>query len=252
MSVTARQKAIAIAPKFTSLASVFGSTFIIQAIVRDKRKMETPFHRFLLGMCLTDAMSSTWFFLGTWPVPAGTVGVWGAVGNGGSCIAQGFFSQLSLTTAMYNASLSVFYLLQIGFGWKNAKIRRKVEPFLHGTSVTIGLGTAIAALPLRLYNNDYWECWISPFPTDCQESWKNGGETDCIRGDNASLYRWVFYYGPLWAAIVAVTVCMSMVYRAVLRKEKRMDQYDAQHEHKFSKKVAVQGFWYCELSVIVK
>lgn len=243
---TTNQKAIAIAPKFTALASVFGSAFIIYDIAHNKTRMTCSVHRLLLGMSVCDLLSSSWFFLTSWPIPEGTPGVYGAIGNQATCTAQGFFSQASLATAIYNASLSVFYVLQIRMGWRKDRIARSAEPLLHGVSIGIGLGTSFAGIGLKLYNNDMWECWISPYPLDCKESWKYGSEGNCIRGDNASLYRWVFYYAILWTAIVVVTVCMVSVYRFVLHQEKASEKYGSHsHERKFSKKVATQGYWYC-------
>lgn len=242
----AKQKAIAIAPKFTSLASVLGSTFIIYDIVHDRKRRSCTIHRLLLGMSVSDFLSSSWFFMTSWPIPAGTPGVYGAIGNQATCTAQGFFSQFSLSTAVYNASLSVFYVLQIRLGWQKDRIARSAEPILHAFSLGVGLGTSFAGIGLKLYNNDMWECWIAPYPLDCKESWRYGSEGNCVRGDNASLYRWVLYYAILWAAIVVVTVCMLLVYRFVLNQEKVADRYGSHcHERKFSKKVAVQGYWYC-------
>jgi len=243
-SYSAKEKAIAIAPKFTSFFSMFGSGFIIQEVLRDRRgKLSSTFHRLLLGMSICDLLASSVFFLTTWPIPRES-GVYAAVGNQASCNLQGFFSQFSLTTVMYNASLSVYYLVKIRSGMPTNRIHKRVEPILHFLSLTIGIGTSSAAMLLDLYNNDSWECWIAPLPMDCDESWKNGGETNCIRGDNASLYRWVFYYALLWAAILLVTVCMFLVYRAVLLQERRAARW-GHRDTQLAKKVANQGYWYC-------
>jgi len=150
---------------------------------------------------------------------------------------------------MYNASLSVYYLLQIRLGWRSERIRKWAEPFLHLWPLCFGVATSTTALFLKAYNNDSWECWISPNPQDCDESWKNNGVTNCIRGDNASLYRWVLYYAWLWAAIATVCVNMYLVYSAVLRIEKQFDRYQSasygEVHRKNTKMVARQGNLYC-------
>lgn len=249
MSFTeAQQRAIAIAPKFTSVLSVFGSGYIINEVIfRKRRGQSASFYRILLGMSLADLISSATFFFTTWPIPVGSPGVVGARGNMGTCIAQGFFSQLSIATAVYNACLSVYYVLKICNRWPAERIAKQAEPVMHTMAFVIGIGTSLAGVFLNSYNNDIWECWISPLPLDCEESWKHNGETTCIRGDNASLYRWIFYYAPLWTIIVLVTICMFLVYRTVRKQEQATERYDFEHRQrrKHSKQVAIQGYFYC-------
>lgn len=226
--------------------SMFGSGYIMMKVLKKPRRQRNTYHRLMMGMSVCDFLSSTCFFLTTWPIPR-YENVYAASGNDATCIAQGFFSQFSLATAMYNASLSIYYVARIRNGWNAKRIERKLEPCLHIFALSIGVGTAIAGIFLNLYNNDSWECWIAPKPQDCQESWKNNGVTNCERGDNASLYRWVFYYALLWCAIVIVTIDMFLVYRAVLATERATDRYDStnQRRRKHSKQVARQGYWYC-------
>jgi hypothetical protein len=104
-------------------------------------------------------------------------------------------------------SLAVYYVLVIVKGWKDADIV-KIEPYFHLHALSWGIGTSIAGLTLGLFNPVGWDCWISAAPLGCKESWENNGVTTCERGDNGSLYQWAFYYGPLWAGIVVVTVSM--------------------------------------------
>ena len=159
MSYTAEEKAVAIAPKFTSALSMFGSSFIILKVLQKPKSQRNSYHRLMLGMSICDLLSSTCFLLTTWPIPSDE-NVYGASGTQGTCIAQGFFSQFSLATAMYNASLSIFYVAKIRYMWTTKRIERQLEPFLHGLALTIGIGTATAGIVLNLYNNDSWECWV--------------------------------------------------------------------------------------------
>jgi hypothetical protein len=253
MSFSSKQKAMAIAPKITSALSIAGSCIIVFQVLKGgrserKRKLSTVSNRLLLGMSICDILVSACFFLTSWPIPRGTYNVYGAVGTQGTCIAQGFFSQFSIAVVMYNAMLALFYLIKIRWQWRDNRIATKVEPFMHAYALLFGIGTSAAGVALDLYNNDIWECWISPMPLDCKESWDNHGETTCIRGNNASLYRWVFYYAPLWCAILFVTVVMFLVYRAVRSVEKKNEKYlpaGVRAHRKHSKQVAEQGFWYC-------
>lgn len=157
MAYSAQEKAIAIVPKFTSLLSMFGSSFIIMKVIKKPRGQRNTYHRLLLGMSCCDLLASTCFFLTTWPIPSDEA-VYAASGNQATCVAQGFFSQFSLATAMYNASLSFFYVVRIRWQWNVKRIERQLEPALHTFALSIGIGTAIAGVVLNLYNNDSWEC----------------------------------------------------------------------------------------------
>jgi len=129
-------------------------------------------------------------------MPRGTPFVFGARGSTQTCTAQGFFAQIGVSSVMYNASLSTYYLLVIRYGWPESRIV-KVEPLLHAIPLIFGFATMIAGLFLQLFNYGVWDCWIAPYPLGCEESWRNGGKTTCERGDNASLYQIVSLFTKL-------------------------------------------------------
>lgn len=245
----AKQQAIAIAPKITSFVSVLSSTAIICMIARNtgatntngKEKRNT-YHRLILGMSISDVLASLAFLCTTWPLPKGIA--WGAVGNQQTCSAQGFFSQISITTVYYNAGLAVYYVLVIVKGMSDEVIAKKFEPLIHAQAIILGLGTALAGQFLGLYNPLAWDCWIAPSPLGCQESWNNNGETTCIRGDNASIYQWVFFYAPLWFAIGLVVALMLWIYFVVRANEKSTQRYRAAESQKHSKQVATKAIQY--------
>lgn len=119
-----------------------------------------------------------------------------------------------------SASLSIYYLITIRSGrFKSQQKLHKVEPWLHIIPVAFGLGTAIASLALNLFNYGLWDCWIAPYPQGCKESWRNNGSTTCMRGDNASLYIWLFDLIPKWSSILIVTINMVLVYIFVRNQE---------------------------------
>ena len=178
-------------------------------------------------MCIStvDLIIGTCMFLSTWPIPAGTVGVYGASGTTATCTTQGFFLQLAIMAPLYNAALSLYYLLMIRYSWSEERLRKLRVP-LHGAILVFGISTAVAGLPLTLYNNANLWCWQAPYPWGCLESSVNNGITTCERGDNATtVYRWAFFYAPLWAAIVFATVAMTLVYVKVQRYERASDRY---------------------------
>jgi len=61
----------------------------------------------------------------------------------------------------------------------------------------------------------------------CQETWDapDSVTPNCERGDNASLFRFIFYYGPLWGVIVAIGFLMGILVKHVHSIEKKLLQY---------------------------
>jgi hypothetical protein len=177
-------KAVAILPKFAAFPSILGSLFIVQHVLRSKKRRNRVYHRILLFMNINDFIWSIKAFVSTWPIPDGTFYVHGAHGTTGTCTAAGFLGQGgSLTSILYNGSLTLFFLLVVRYGWKEAYIKRKVEPWLHAVPFAVGWSTAIAGLPLTLYNAFGWTCWINSYPFGCVDN------VNCQRGDNAGIYR---------------------------------------------------------------
>ena len=147
--------------------------------------------------------------------------VYGAVGTTASCSAQGFFSQLNLLGPLYNLNLALYYLLLGKYHLTDEEISERYERYMHPISLTIGIVFAIAGLPLTLYNNANLWCWIAPYPAGCEDNNGQHGDVPCERGHDAWLYRWLFFYCPLWIIIVTVTVILIMLIRSAVSDERR-------------------------------
>ena len=179
-----QQKAIALAPKFFAFPSIVGAFFIVHHVLRSEKRRKGVYHRILLLMSCHDLIYSIKAFVSTWPMPEDTPFVYGARGSTATCVVAGFFGHGgSLTSIFYNGSLTLYFLLVVRFGWKEERIKRRMEFFLHAVPIAIGWSTAIAGVPLDLYNAFGWTCWINTYPFGCVD-----GET-CARGTNAAIYR---------------------------------------------------------------
>jgi hypothetical protein len=223
------QISLAILPKLSSFLSMMGSSLIAYQICVSQRheRFRKPFHRLVLGMCLCDIMASTAWFFTTWPIPSELAAYsFGASGNTHTCTAQGFFAQFSIATVMYNASLATYYTVVTGVlrvkQQQAVTTIRRLEPLLHINALSWGLGTAVASISLQLFNSTGWDCWIAAQPPGCVESWlaPPGESGTCVRGDNATLYIWVFYYAPLWVVILYATITMAYINHRIRRTEK--------------------------------
>ena len=248
MITPTQQILLAILPKFSAGFSVIGSTLIIlQMFLKVWRKRRTVqvsnttffdrwigqesslrvYHRLVLGMSFCDLLASLAWFFTTWPIPRGTPNVFAAVGTEATCTAQGFFAQFSIATVMYNASLALYYLLVITYGFSEEKVRC-VEPYLHVFSVLFGLLTSSVGAFMGMFNHLAWDCWIRAHPQGCIESWKAkqlGVEPTCTKGDNATILLWAGFYGPLWLACLFVSIAMISIYRTVRLAENASNKF---------------------------
>ena len=238
-----QQVFLALTPKITGFLSLLGSCYIIHdCLVRTPRERRHTYHRLLVGLSVADIIMTSGLFLSTWPMPADTQNVAFAVGNVHTCAAVGFLETAGTIAVLYNASLSVYYVLRIKAGWTPSQIKR-VEPYIHGVPIVFGFSTMIAGISLKLFNAGLWDCWIYPHPHGCLESWRNNGTTDCVRGDNASLYQWVFDVIPKWLSILVVTWNMVRIHQSVWRKEQASQRFSMRNTH-LAKQLARQSYLY--------
>lgn len=224
-----QQKALAILPKVTSILSLLGSLYIVYDVMRMPAPLRQLYHRLLLGMSLFDCLANSAFFLTTWPIPPEVYPTYGASGTQQTCTAQGYFAQLAIATVLYRGCLATYYFLVIRMGWREGVFDQfKLGYLFHGLPILFGVGTASIAAAMGLINPIGWDCWIGALPLGCEESWQHGGETTCTRGDNATLFQWLFFYAPLWITILlAATLMMSIVcfFRKQERKNARWTQF---------------------------
>lgn len=236
----AAETAAVVVKTVNAIFSIFGSTLIISQVTRNKRNLAQMQQQIVLGMSVTDIIFSTaWLF----PKPGQYTTF-----KQPTCNFQGFLLQFSLAAVIYNGMLSVYYLLVIKFQYKDLQLQ-KFKRWLHILPTLLGLGTAVVALVLKLYNPGGWNCWINPIPTGCQQTFNaNGAEPTCVRGDNASVYQIALFYGPLWSIILFAIASMATVYIAVRRQEKKAEKFCQMHSNKKKRKkrrlVLFQSFFY--------
>ena len=225
----AQTRALSIIPHATGPFSFVGSAWIITDILRDRTRWAKPYHRLLFAMAFFDALSSIALGLSTLPIPSGSSGVYAPMGTQQTCSAQGFFIQANIASPLYNFCLSLYYLLLVRYSISETRIAHRFEPWMHGCTVTFGLGTSFVCLGLGVFNNSNLWCWISALPKGCEQSYNNGGETTCTRGDNAEIFRWAFFFAPLWASIVGSMVAMFMLWKSVRTQEDKVAKWTEEY-----------------------
>jgi len=131
----------------------------------------------MFGMSFADIMASTAMSLTTLPMPRNDDPVWNRkgygsyngetfwsdqtkIGNEQTCAVQGFFFSTGISIMFaYNGMLCFYYACAIAFRMHEKDIRKKVEPFLHGVPLVLGLCPAIPAFMYHFYTpitNDAW------------------------------------------------------------------------------------------------
>ena len=218
-----QQKVLALVPKFTSIPSIIGSLYIVQHVLRSSKRRQRTYHRLLAVMSIMDFIYAIKAFGSTWPNPAGTGYL--TMGNTETCEAAAVLGHGgSLSSAMYNGSLTLYYLLTIAFSWRLDQIKR-IEPLLHGLPLAIGWFTAFATIPMELMNPIGWTCWIGSYPVSCNVN----PNIECTRGAHASIYRWAFFHIELWACFIFVAFAMGYIYFRIRKNELaiRKYQYDS-------------------------
>jgi hypothetical protein len=218
----AQQIAITLVPAFAGTLSLLGSSCIIWMLLAENRKkLKSVKYRFLFALCLCDVVNSLWFVFWSLPIPKGTPGVWGAMGNYASCNAQGFFLQLGIIGSFYNGALSLYFHKSLCYSMKDEQIAKKYEKWIHLGCLVWPLGTAIAAWRQDLYSYSGLGCFIAPDPLRCHRR----DDVDCIRGEDAYIYVWVYTGIPLMLLCIYIVYAMGRIYMKVKEVSRRAEKW---------------------------
>ena len=202
-----QQKALAIVPKVTGCLSMTSSATILWLIGR-QAEPKTVYHRLLVGMSVADISSSLWLSLSTWPIPRESGILW-ASGTDRTVLGPRIFYAIWYFVAPVQCLASLYYLLVIRYSWKEEKLQT-IEKWLHLGPLVWATGTTIASLAMNLFGSANLWCWLA----------QSGPWTD-----NPNLWRWAFFYGPLWSALLFVTMALLSVFHHVRTVTLRSEQY---------------------------
>jgi hypothetical protein len=218
----AQQVAITLVPAFSGTLSLLGSSCIIwMMLAENRKKLKSVKYRFLFALCLCDVVNSLWFVFFSLPIPKDTPGVWGAMGNYASCNAQGFFLQFGIIGSFYNGALSLYFYKSLCYSMKDEQIAKTYEKWIHIGCLVWPLGTAIAAWRQDLYSFSGLGCWIAPEPLRCHRR----DDVDCIRGEDAYIYAWVYTGIPLILLCLYIVYTMGLIYMNVREVSGRAEKW---------------------------
>ena len=243
-------------PRVSGLLSIIGSLCLIHLL---KSRLDSSYKRLLLGLSLADILSSAWYAVGAFPVPADS-GLPEAYGNRATCSAQGFFFLFALDSSLfYNCAIMVYFYFTICAGMPPEKFTKRIEPFAHAFALLVPLTFAVVGLCQELYNwSGGLRCGISAYPLGCDQI----EEMQCTRGENAAIFRWVFINVPSYLAVMIFYMCVLRVYwsfRGTSRNSQRfsMTSATANTERQVAMQCILYGLvfvntsiWFVILSII--
>ena len=79
---------------------------------------------------------------------------------------------------------------------------------------------------MKMFNSATLWCWLNDYPPNCEGSLGEPGPIPCERGKHAWLFRWIFYYAPIWLILVLTGYLMFMLWYKVNEQSKKVAKYD--------------------------
>ena len=250
---TGQQIVVAVITMFGALLSLIGSSCIIWNICRKQKYKRDPYHRLLLGACMMDLISSVGWFMAPIAPPEGSSPRALSLGDTASCTAQGYFIQVGVGFMVYNACLSIYYLMTIRYKIPNERLVCK-EAIMHGVSLVWGLCVAIVPIPMELYNelgvgNG---CWIGRFPQYCETE---ENPVPCTRGANIdpTIVGYAIAGFPSVLSLVVVITSNVLIYLAIRKSQATTTRYSigivSDRQKKRTEAIASQATWYVVIFV---
>ena len=208
----------------SALASAIGASTIIATILRSSQKLSNPYRRIIFGMSCFDVLQSLSFVMTVFrtdPVKKS----WLALGNQTSCQLFGFFLFAGHNgTLFYSLSLNIFYLCLVKYRVRRENFRHRIEPFLHGVPIAWAFTSASSIVAAGYMNpgaSPDRECFINDYPAGCLLDIN----IECIRGQNADLYRVLFHFGPIILTYLGIILTLGMLWHSVNSLERRMERH---------------------------
>jgi hypothetical protein len=226
-------KIVGIARCISGSISSISSICLACIIIRSRDGLSTVFHRLLFGVCISDIMSSFAAALSNFVVPKDLdYFVWEARGNTASCEASAFLYMVgSSISTLYTASLCIYFYAIVKCNKSEVYIRKKIEPWLHGISLTYSLCVGVTLLAKEALNAHGSHCaGYAHYPPHCigyeEGTVVDGYEVPCGRGGSGALSLGLsLMCPPIFVTPIVIVATMAIMYQKVLKLEKRMQKY---------------------------
>lgn len=213
-------KAIIVTPIVTGVISFLASLTIIVSIKRSNLKLTNIYRRLIFLTSFFDIFQSLGNAFSTAPMPHGII--WGAVGNNFTCDVQGFCLVFGASGALwYSLSLTLYFFLVVVVKMPEPKIKKNIEPFLHGFPIIYALSVSILILVLGNYNPTNTLCWIGEEPLGCS----NNPDVECTSKGGVALLQWVAVGIPVFTVFIFNTAMLAIIVWNMKRQQNKGQSY---------------------------
>lgn len=216
----AQWKIFQYAPAVPSLLSMVGSSLIIYPIIAGKLLQKKPYHRLLFGLSCMDIIFSiriTTIYLFVLNINEKEPSA--------ACTAYGFTSVFGgVGGPLYNLGLSVFFYFSICKNMKPHMFSKRIEPAIHIVAITFTLLVAILGVAFQFFNPSELgqNCLAESYPQNCGKE----NEPECIHGQGAKIFSWVFMSGPMIFVILpGITFTNVSIYVFVRKTMKNASRF---------------------------
>ena len=218
-----RFKIFSITQMVSATLSILGSATLLFMISRSQEKLQTTLHRLLLGLCISDLISSVAMSFASTLSPPDHIFGWNTVGNMSLCRIQGFLQFFGhIAAPLYNSSLCIYYLIEIKFTDLREHIIL-IEVCMHAASILIALALTVTIVLLKGIHPEVTHCYAgATYPFECRFN----PDVECQETMTDHMTFTVTYM-LLQFVFVPLTIfgSMTMIYREVASQEVRMNQY---------------------------
>ena len=223
MSLEEKFKIYSIVQMTSASTSLLASASLMFMIFRSHKKLSTPLHRLLLGLSISDFISSLTLSFASTLSPTDSIG-WNSSGNMTLCRTQAFIHSCSQNASpLYNCSLCIYYLIEIKYTSLQEYLP-KIEICLHIIPVLVPLIFSSIILSIDEFQPSGTSCsLVAETPIECRID----PEVDCDGGGLKDHIVLSLIWMTQTMVIVPLTIFISMIliYREVSAQEERTNQH---------------------------
>ena len=203
------------------ILSLLGSFTILYLLYKSGVRKRF-YHRLICGLSVMDIIMTTAALFQPF-LTRSDIGLRFAIGNATSCEWTAFFFHFFLGAAIYNAALSIYYLLLIRYRMTEETAARYMEPWVHIAAV--GIPSVLGSVALA---KDYFNpglvlsgvCEMTAFPADCVLR----DDVECERGESMGTTLAIHLFFYVGSAITGF-VATFMVYWTVRAQAQQTVKY---------------------------
>ena len=189
-----------VAVSTSSILSIVGSSAVLWMASRNVSKV---YNRQMIVLSVADLIFSTSALLQPWlSTPESTLP--SSMGTTASCTAVGFMGfHSSMSVALSNCTLSLYFLLRVAYGWQDKAIARRLEYPAYALAIFGPLILGIPAVITKSINPEHImkACWVDASPKGCVDP---NNDIECIRGSFWSV-------NIIGNAAIFLVFCISML-----------------------------------------